>query len=140
GQSVSVQVVATDVNSKTVFSASGLPAGLAIDKATGVISGTIAAGANRTAPYTVTVTVTDKGITKTETFHWTVNPAVTIEPISDQTSTDGQASVSLQVHASDGPAKPLIYQETGLPPGLSIDANGLISGTIAGDADAHSPY
>ncbi|WP_294949486.1 putative Ig domain-containing protein, partial [Sulfurivirga sp.] len=41
------------------YSASGLPAGLSIDPATGVISGTIDRSASQSGPYTVTVTATD---------------------------------------------------------------------------------
>ena len=55
------------------YAASGLPTGLAIDPATGRITGTIAADA---APgrYAVTVLATDdKGAATPETFTWQVN-------------------------------------------------------------------
>ncbi|MCA9912941.1 MAG: putative Ig domain-containing protein, partial [Anaerolineae bacterium] len=50
-----------------------LPAGLSIDPATGLISGTIAAGAEVGSPYTVTVTVIDAaGLQASASFQWTV--------------------------------------------------------------------
>ncbi|MCB1518996.1 MAG: DUF4347 domain-containing protein, partial [Hyphomicrobiaceae bacterium] len=62
---------ATDV---LTFSATGLPPGLTIDPASGVISGTIAPNASVTGPYTVIVTATDpSGATTSETYTWTVN-------------------------------------------------------------------
>ena len=41
------------------YAATGLPGGLTIDPASGLISGTIAAGASMSGPYAVTVTATD---------------------------------------------------------------------------------
>ena len=56
------------------FSAIGLPPGLSINPATGVISGTIDPGASQSGPYTVIVTGTDEGgATVSQTFTWTVN-------------------------------------------------------------------
>ncbi|MFH8583413.1 M4 family metallopeptidase [Streptomyces celluloflavus] len=55
--------------------------------------------------------------------------AVTVTNPGSQTSTVGQAA-SLQIKASSGTTGSLSYAATGLPAGLSIDANsGLISGT-----------
>ncbi|WP_041523841.1 VCBS domain-containing protein [Gilvimarinus agarilyticus] len=63
----------TDVLS---FSATGLPAGLSIDPATGVISGIIDHSASTTSPYSVTVNATDGLASTAQTFTWTVaNPA-----------------------------------------------------------------
>ena len=56
------------------FSAIGLPAGLSINPATGVISGAIDPSASQSGPYTVIVTGTDEGgATVSQTFTWTVN-------------------------------------------------------------------
>ena len=56
------------------FSASGLPSGLSIDGATGVISGTIDSGASQNSPFSVTITAEDgNGGSVSETFQWTVN-------------------------------------------------------------------
>ncbi|MDZ4401106.1 Ig-like domain-containing protein [Prosthecobacter sp.] len=63
----------------TSFSASGLPAGLAIHAGSGVISGTPAA----TGVFNVTITVND-GIkpASSTTFAWTIYSALTLSPLS----------------------------------------------------------
>ncbi len=72
GDTVSVSPTASDVDNDTLtFSATGLPAGVVIDAATGAISGSpTTAGTSN-----VTVTVDDgNGGTVDLTFTWTVNP------------------------------------------------------------------
>ncbi|MBK8768818.1 MAG: tandem-95 repeat protein [Rhizobiales bacterium] len=62
-----------DSSDTLTFSATGLPAGLVIDPATGVISGTVALGASADGPYTVTITADDgHGGTASLTFAWEV--------------------------------------------------------------------
>jgi len=58
------------------YAASGLPAGLSIDPASGLITGTLPNDASQQSPYTVVVTATDpSGASTTETFRWIViNP------------------------------------------------------------------
>jgi hypothetical protein len=77
GQIVSLQIVATDEDSDNTltYSADGLPAGLSINPGTGLISGTISAGAASGSPYSVTVEVEDDGdpvLSDSVTFTWTV--------------------------------------------------------------------
>ena len=72
GQAVSVQIQASASDSGTLrYTATGLPAGLSINAASGQISGTpTTAGSS-----TVAVTATDStGPTGSTSFHWTVNP------------------------------------------------------------------
>ncbi|WP_374243253.1 VCBS domain-containing protein [Zoogloea sp.] len=59
------------------YTASNLPAGLAIDPVTGLITGTLGAGASQGGPYGIVVTTTDgSGASVTQTFQLTVaNPA-----------------------------------------------------------------
>ncbi|MDH6576011.1 putative Ig domain-containing protein [Kitasatospora sp. MAP5-34] len=132
GTAASLQISAADSATGTLsYSASGLPAGLSIDPASGLISGTpTAAGTS-----TVTVTATDStGPTGSASFSWTVNPVasnvVTVTNPGAQTGTVGTAA-SLQVSASDSASgQTLSYSASGLPAGLSINsASGLISGT-----------
>jgi VCBS repeat-containing protein len=61
------------------FAATGLPPGLSIDPATGIVSGTIDRSASVGGSYSVTVTATDDGGASTQqSFVWTVaNPAPT---------------------------------------------------------------
>ena len=74
GSSVLLPTPATDPDGQALaWSATGLPPGLAIDPATGVISGTIAAGAAAGSPYAVEVRVEDPGaLFATDSFTWTV--------------------------------------------------------------------
>jgi large repetitive protein len=74
------------------YSASGLPSGLQIDAATGVISGTIAASSGS---YSVTITATDNvngGVYANASFTWTVSSGtattMTLTAVSDQSSNE----------------------------------------------------
>ena len=122
------------------YSATGLPAGLHIDPATGVISGTIAAGAAADGPYSVTIGAADGSYSADQTFNWNVNSPVSFTDPPDQTNNESD-TVSLAVTASDAAEGTLTYGAFGLPPGLSINAStGLVSGTVSvGDA-VNSPY
>src|SRR5262249_45421168 len=77
GQAVSLPVTANDPNGDTLsYSATGLPTGLSINQTTGVISGTVASGADAGSPYTVTVSASDGPLQGSTTFTWAVsNPA-----------------------------------------------------------------
>ncbi len=92
----SLQIVASDPDTADMgdtltYAAAGLPGGLAIDTATGLISGTISDGAAAGMPFTVTVTVTDNGtlpLQASTTFNWFVtatNNAPALAAILDQT-------------------------------------------------------
>jgi hypothetical protein len=76
------------------------------------------------------------------------SPSVTIansDPVfdrdlQDRTSAEGDA-VSVSAGATDPDGDALTYEASGLPPGVSIDAQtGAIAGTIAEGASAGSPY
>jgi hypothetical protein len=123
-----LQISATDSSGKALtYSATGLPAGLAISSS-GLISGTPTA----TGTSSVTVTATSGTASGSTSFTWTVNPAsvetVTVTNPGSQTGTVGTA-VSKQITATDSQGKALTYSATGLPAGLSISSSGLISGT-----------
>jgi hypothetical protein len=133
GAGASLQIHASDSASgqTLTYAATGLPAGLSVNSATGLISGTpTTAGTS-----TVTVTATDgAGAAGSASFSWTVTTEagnkVTVTNPGGQSSTVGTA-VSLQIHASDSASgQTLTYAATGLPAGLSVNsATGLISGT-----------
>src|SRR5262249_50758162 len=66
---VSLQLVATDPDSTVLtYSATGLPPGLSINSATGLISGTLTSA---TATYNLSATVSDGSSSDTEAFTWT---------------------------------------------------------------------
>jgi hypothetical protein len=56
-----------------LYSAGGLPPGLAISSASGLITGTL----QTAGTYTVTVTVSDTKLTATQSFTWVVTPSAT---------------------------------------------------------------
>jgi Putative Ig domain len=139
GDTVSLALTASDNLGDTLnYTATGLPPGLSINATTGVISGVIALTADAGGPYTTTVSVTGGGATTSQTFVWNVAHLLVVDP-GDQNSADNDV-VSLQIHVTDNNSGALTYSATGLPPGLSINTTGLISGTIASNADINSPY
>lgn len=72
-QAVSLQLAASGPGTMT-YSATGLPAGLAINASTGLVSGTVTAAP---AIYNVSVTVQNSfSLSTTQNFTWTVTPAV----------------------------------------------------------------
>ena len=127
------------------FAATGLPRGLAIDRASGAITGTIDPRASVYGPFAVTVTATDdKGASGSETFVWRVaDAAITVgAPVPSVALPDGLPVVPINAaaHFSDAAGLSLTYSATGLPAGLSIDpATGAITGTLDHDASLNAP-
>jgi len=141
GDVVSLSVAADDNLGDTLaYGAAGLPTGLSIDGGTGLISGTIAPAADAAGPYSVTVTASGGGSSDSQTFAWTVNNPVSVNPVGDQTNALGD-TVSLTVSATTATGDALAYSAAGLPDGLSINATtGVISGTVANTASITTPY
>lgn len=110
GDTVHLQVQASDPDGDPLtHTATGLPDGLTIDPDTGLITGSIADGADADSPYTVQVTVTDPdGATATTSFTWTVEPAEA-------------AVVSVDIEI--------------VPPVIVSDGHGVIPVVIFGNAD-----
>lgn len=77
GDVVSLQVLASDPDSDPLtYTATDLPPGLSIHPTSGLISGTISAGASSFSPFSVEVKATDPGtLFDAETFTWTVSTA-----------------------------------------------------------------
>ena len=123
----SLTVAASDPDGdRLVYSATGLPSGLAISSSSGTISGTVAAGT-----YNITVTVSDGALQASATFTLiaAANRAPTLQTLPDQ-SHDLDDVVGLQPAGSDPDGDTLVYTATGLPPGLSLaSATGRITGT-----------
>jgi hypothetical protein len=137
GDIVDLAVVAADLDGDTLsFSASGLPSGLGIDSTTGAITGTIgySAGTDQAGRYSVTVTASaPTGVSSRQTFTWVV--AAVTGPLSitnpgSQTSAEG-AAVSLQTQVADPDGNDFTRTATGLPAGLTMNADGLITGTVS---------
>ena len=99
GDVVSVPISATDADADTLtYSATGLPPGLTIDAAAGVIAGTLPAGSAGT--YTPTVTVSDGGLSASAGFNWIVAAAAPAAP-SGLTATSASSS-SIALSWTDG--------------------------------------
>jgi hypothetical protein len=143
GDTVDLPISASDsVGNALSFAATGLPSGLSIDSGSGVISGAIASNADASGPYAVTLTATDSaaGVSASRTISWGVSNPVNLTSPGDQGNFDGD-TVDLPISASDSAGHSLSLAATGLPSGLSMNSSsGVISGTIASNADASGPY
>jgi hypothetical protein len=85
------------------FTATGLPPGLSIDPATGLITGSLPVGSAAATDYTVTVTATDAaGASIARSFTWTVSDTATAGP--DQATTRAGTPVLVAVTANDSAA------------------------------------
>jgi hypothetical protein len=127
GTAVKLPIEATRTDGGTLtYSAGGLPAGLTIDPATGLITGTpTASGVDH-----VTITASDStGPSGQTSFTWTI-PSLTPTNPGDQ-YTEVNTPVSLQIQANDtDPNAVVTYTAQGLPPGLVINrTTGLITQT-----------
>ena len=130
GTAVALAILAEDDDTKATplkWTASGLPTGLAIDAADGVITGTPTKG----GAYTVKVTVTDTTKSAASaSFGWKISDVITVTPPGAEKFWPG-VPTQVKVTATDSdPAQTLTYSATGLPTGLKINpATGVISGT-----------
>ena len=110
-------------NGPTSYNATGLPAWLAVNPATGLLSGT----PNATGTFYGTISASNLGGTGSASLMVAIIPArpvVTSLPTATGTS---NSAFSYQITASNSPTS---YNATGLPSGLSVStATGLISGT-----------
>jgi GH18 family chitinase len=125
GTAFSYQIVAS--GSPTSYSATGLPAALTVNAASGVISGTPTVAATST----VTLRATNAGGSATKALTITVAGAttVTVPVISSAATASGKVGTafSYRIVASGSPTS---YSATGLPAGLTVNAtSGVISGT-----------
>ncbi|HUB65882.1 MAG TPA: putative Ig domain-containing protein, partial [Candidatus Methylacidiphilales bacterium] len=125
------RIAASDTNANTTFSATGLPGGLSINSATGLISGT--PNSSDFGVYTVTVTVstpvTGAGTTLSGTATFTI--AVGSAPvITSSTAPVGASTNAPFLYQITGTNNPTGFSASNLPPGLKLDStSGIISGT-----------
>jgi hypothetical protein len=129
---VSLPLVASDPDGDVLaYGATGLPPALSVNAATGLISGILTF--TSAGSYNVTATVSDGWLTDSKTFTWTVtdvNRPPTLTKPANRISARN-ATVSLQLVASDPDGKTLTYSAIGLPAPLTVSATtGLISGTL----------
>jgi hypothetical protein len=121
GVAFSYQITAS--NNPTSFNATGLPAGLSVNTATGLISGTPSVA----IVSTVTLSAINSGGTGTRNLILTILPQTPV--ITSSAAATGQINVafSYQIAATNNPTS---FNATGMPAGLTINTvTGLISGT-----------
>jgi hypothetical protein len=108
----------------TSFAASGLPAGLSINTATGVISGTPGA----TFSGDVTITASNSAGGDSRTLRLVINPVIVIITTTNVT---GSVGTPLSFQLAANPANDVFFSEgtQKLPSGLEITSTGLITGT-----------
>lgn len=128
GSAYTATVAATGGTQPYTWSASGLPTGLAINSATGIISGTTA----QTGTFTITVTAQDSSSPTASSVSKQLQLAI-IPVLTITTSSLPGGIVGLTYSGTmtaTGGAPPLTWSATGLPQGLSINSNtGAVTGT-----------
>jgi hypothetical protein len=143
----------TSTDPDTTFAALGLPMGLSINSTTGVISGTIDSRAAGTYNVEIDGIDTDTNTVQGKVFFtWTVQdttaPTLTTPPTQNNNEGDVLSvaknnTVTVNNANSDvdpGTFTDVLNGKHTLPPGLTVDANGVISGTIDPRAANNSPY
>jgi len=124
-----VQLTATGgAGSSYTFSATGLPAGITMT-AGGLISGTPTVSGT----FSYTVTVSDgKGHTSKNACSVTIAPAPpVVANCANISANQGVAITPVQLTATGGVGSSYTFSATGLPAGITMTPNGLISGTPA---------
>jgi prepilin-type N-terminal cleavage/methylation domain-containing protein len=127
GTAVSLPIPVTGGLEPMSWSATGLPAELSINAATGVISGTPTT--EQTAMQPVKVTVVAGKYSASVEFGWRVLTPVRLDNLAEQTVPSGLnvGTFSMPVHGGLGP---YTWTATGIPDGLSLDAAGQLTGTF----------
>ncbi|GAB7038834.1 MULTISPECIES: putative Ig domain-containing protein [Catenuloplanes] len=126
GAAINLPFTATGGKEPYAWSAQGLPAGLRIDPAGGLITGT-PTGVG-TGPVTVTVRDADNKNLST-TFTWAINGLPVIQPVPDNTLSTVSGLKVTQVFTVTGGTGPFTWSAQGLPAGLTMDAaTGVVTG------------
>jgi hypothetical protein len=125
GQAFSYAIAAS--NNPTSFGATGLPGGISVNLATGLISGTpVQAGT-----YTVTVTATNSAGTGSGRLVLTVAAATVSAPVITSSGSASGASGAAFTYRIEASNSPTSFGASGLPSGLVLNTTtGVIAGTL----------
>jgi VCBS repeat-containing protein len=107
----SLNFIDPDSDIPLTYTATGLPNGVTIDSATGLISGILSNTASNNGPYSVTVTVDDgEGGIVDDNFNWSVaNIAPTADDLTLNINEDGSVNGSLTSLVNDDDGDPLVF-------------------------------
>jgi streptogramin lyase len=137
GTAGSFTVTATGFPAPSLSESGALPSGVTFNSATGVLSGTPAAGTGGSYPITFTAR-NGIGTDAVQRFTLTVNEAATITSANSATFTVGTAG-SFTVTATGFPA-PSLSESGALPSGVTFNsATGVLSGTPAAGTGGSYP-
>ena len=129
GSNGSFTVTATGIPTPTLSESGALPSGVTFNPATGVLSGTPAAGTGGTYPITFTAS-NGVGSTAVQSFTLTVNQVPAITSANNTTFTVG-SNGSFTVTETGFPT-PTLSESGALPSGVTFNtATGVLSGTPA---------
>ena len=124
------------------FSAAGLPVGLSINPATGIVSGTIDKSASQAGPYTIVVTATDlAGVKISSAFVCAVNNPKPTASGDTKTLVEGVNAVVLAANGVlsndvDPDADPLsVTAINGVPSSVGLSVAGTAGGLFTINAD-----
>jgi Concanavalin A-like lectin/glucanases superfamily/Fibronectin type III domain/Putative Ig domain len=126
GATVSLTVGSTCADAPCRFTLANAPPGLSINSS-GVISGTVSGPAQAYNAVAVTITDVDGATATTANFTWTVTGPPTISSPGSQTLVVGQGiNFTIGYTCPNGPCT---FATTNIPPGISIDNQGNVSGS-----------
>jgi hypothetical protein len=130
---VSLQVdIVRPYNFPVIWSAQGLPAGLSIDRESGLISGTPTDAGDNAVSVRATSSLGEHNERSTATFNWLIsaNSAPVFNEVHAPRERVSVPIAPFAVTAFDAEGDVLTYSSETLPDGLSIDAaTGVITGT-----------
>ena len=123
GSSYTASLAASGGDPPYAFTANGLPQGLKL-----ATSGAFSGAPTTTGTFTISVTVTDsKSLTATASFTVTIATQLVV---TSTTVSNGVVGTALSVKlAATGGTPPYQWQTSSPPPGLSLAADGTLSGT-----------
>ena len=131
GVSYSFQVTSSAATPRT-FGATGLPGGLVINAATGLITGT----PTTAGTFTGSISVTSGGATNSAAMSITVAASAAASAITSPTTASGTVAVAF-TYTATGSNAPTSFNITGLPAGLSANTT---TGAITGSPTAVGTY